>query len=576
MRCSWFFCLILLTIGLWPGFYSNSFTVVTNYLIKNSILGRQDVNKLYSYTTQFMDIFPKIEPWRVLLVTCILSFFSHHLYLKLFHHRIPLKQRIVQTFFSVLRNAPIVRGRVDSEIKKTSETVNTSLAVKTTLQKRRVLGEKGIGKEELLSECDGHASMGGWDWEKGNVSGAVYIHDKEHKEVMQKVYAMFYETNPLHPDVFPGVRKMETEIVSMCLDLFHGDNGGCGVTTSGGTSSILMAMKAYRDIGHSKGIAFPEIILSYSTHPAFMKAAEYFGMRTVRFKVRKDFKANVSAYERAINSNTVVVVASAPGYPNGIIDPVSEIAGLGEKHGIGVHVDCCLGSLLVPFMESAGYSIPVVDFRLPGVSSISCDTHKYGNGPKGCSVLMYRSGCLRQRQFFADSEFMGGIYLSAGIPGSRNGSILASTWATLLYTGREGYVARTRDIVGIREEVEAEVRKIRELVVFGEPQLCVLSFGSDTLDIYLVSDQMANRGWHVNNNQFPAGIHMAFTSVHIGKNVPGRFVADLKESLAAVSAGGLSLNEAGTANVYGVSTKIPDRGLIGKLGMKYIEGLLDT
>ena len=468
--------------------------------------------------------------------------------------------------------APIIKGKIQNELRKADEMIKESAVIKNIPKRRPILLEKGLGYEEVLKECENHAEIGEWDWNKGRVSGTVYIYDKTHKQLMEEVYKLFYETNPFHPDVFPGVRKMETEIVSMCLQLFHGEDG-CGVTTAGGTVSIIMAMKTYREVGYARGIEFPEMILSQSTHPAFMKACAYFGLRPVRLKVGLDYKSDVRAYERAINSNTVVLVASAPCFPHGIIDHVEEVARLGEKYKVGVHVDCCLGSLMIPFIEEAGRSIPVVDFRLKGVTSISCDTHKYGNGPKGCSVVMYRSKELRANQFFFDTEFTGGFYCSPGLPGSRNGSILASTWATMMYTGREGYIEKTRGIIEVREAVEREIRKIPDLFVIGEPKVSVVAFGSDQLNVYQLSDQMAKRGWHVNNDQFPPAIHMAFTSVHINKDIPKEFIRDLKIAIKVVKEGDSKMD--GMASVYGASTKLPDRNLVAECMSKYTEAILD-
>ncbi|KAI6655471.1 Sphingosine-1-phosphate lyase 1 isoform X1 [Oopsacas minuta] len=563
--------LLLLWISLYPNWFLQYLSPVTNLIINNEIINKQ-VNSIVILISPWNEAISKVASWRVILITAILSYFYHNSYNFIFHKRLPPKQRLIDTFFSIIGKAPIIKSKIKSEIQKTDDEIKKSAVIKNAPTHRPKMPYKGLGYENVLKECENHASIGEWDWNSGKVSGTVYIYDKEHKQLMENVYKLFYETNPLHPDVFPGVRKMETEIVSMCLHLFHGEEG-CGVTTSGGTVSILMAMKAYRELGYKKGIDFPEIILSRSTHPAFMKASSYFGLRPVRFKVGPDYRADVRAYESAINRNTVALIASAPSYPHGIIDPVEEIAKLGVKYKIGVHVDCCLGSLMIPFMEDAGHPIPLVDFRLEGVTSISCDTHKYGNGPKGSSVIMYRTKELRANQYFQDTEFTGGLYCSPGLPGSRNGSILASTWATMVYTGCQGYIEKTKGIVEVRKAVEKEVRKIPELFIFGEPKLSVVSFGSDVLDIYNVSDQMAKSGWHVNNNQFPPGIHMAFTSVHINKDVPKLFIRDLKKSVNLAKKGGK--DKEGMAGIYGTAAKIPDRRLVADSMSKYTDAILD-
>ena len=564
-------CLVCLVIALFPDVLLQLTSPLLDYLVNKSIINTQ-TNKILTHTSQFYNSIPRIEGWRIAILVCILSLFLNNAYIFLFRKRLPLKQRATEGFFYIIGRLPIIRGKIRDEVNKADQLIKESVALKNAPASRVMVPVKGLSKTEVLTECEKHARIGEWEWYKGKVSGTVYVFDREHKQLMEQVYSLFYETNPLHPEVFPGARKMESEVVSMCLHLFHGESG-YGATTSGGTASILMAMKAYREVGYAKGIEFPEIIMSNSTHPAFMKAATYFGMRPRRFKVGTDFKAIPAVYEKAINSNTVVLVVSAPCFPHGIIDPVEEVSKLGVKYNIGVHVDCCLGSLMVPFMEEAGHPIPLVDFRLQGVSSISCDTHKYGNGPKGCSVVMYRSKELRANQYFEDPNFTGGVYCSPGLPGSRNGSILASTWATMVYTGREGYIEKAKGIVDVRQSVEREVRNIPGLKVFGDPKMSIVAFGSEELNIFSISDNMAKKGWHVNNTQFPAGIHMAFTSIHIGKNVPNTFIGDLKDSIRLSKKETKSLN--GIASVYGASSKIPDRKLVSQCMEKYIDAILD-
>ena len=573
MRVSLFIvCVFLLCVAFYPNTFIHYSTPIINYINNNEVVNKQ-VNNLFTTINHSYAKIAKVEIWRVFIVTAIVSYFIHTSYRIAFCKRLPLRQRLISGIFSIVGRAPIIKGKIQNEIQKADKMIQETAVIKNAPKRMPILPAKGLGYEEVLKECENHAEIGEWDWNNGRVSGTVYIYDETHKQLMEQVYKLFYETNPFHPDVFPGVRKMETEIVSMCLQLFHGQEG-CGATTAGGTVSIIMAMKTYREVGYARGVEFPEMILSQSTHPAFMKACAYFGMRPVRLKVGRDYKSDVRAYEKAINSNTVVLVASAPSYPHGVIDHVEEIAGLGEKYKVGVHVDCCLGSLMIPFMEEAGRSIPIVDFRLKGVTSISCDTHKYGNGPKGCSVVMYRDKELRANQYFFDTEFTGGFYCSPGLPGSRSGSVLASTWATMVYTGRQGYVEKTRGIVEVREAVEEEIRKIPELFVLGEPKVSVVAFGSDQLNVYQLSDQMAKSGWHVNNDQYPPAIHMAFTSVHINKDIPKEFIRDLKNAIEMVK-GHDSSKMDGMASVYGASTKIPDRNLVAECMSKYTDAMLD-
>ncbi|KAI6660073.1 Sphingosine-1-phosphate lyase 1 isoform X1 [Oopsacas minuta] len=567
--------LLALSVGIFPERWMNILHTCTSYLVKNQFVSDERVTNIQSHLF-LPDYFSSPLPvWRVALISSILTFLIYRVHIFVVDHRLPCHQRALQYIFDTVRRFPIIKTMIAKEISKVTVMLNDSFKpMENSPPSKRVLPIKGLTREELNKECKLHANMGEWRWKEGRVSGAVYVHDEEHRVMMEDVYGLFYESNPLHPDVFPGVRKMEAEIVSMCLHLFHGQNGGCGATTSGGTESILMAMKAYREIGYSRGIKYPEIVLTHSSHSAFIKACSYFGMRPVRLSVDKDYKSDVSSYRKAITENTVVLIASAPGFPHGVIDPVEEIAKLGLKYNVGVHVDCCLGGLLVPFVEETGRSIPVVDFRVDGVTSISCDTHKYGYGPKGCSVIMYRSQQLRNMQYFVDTDWAGGIYASPCIAGSRSGLTLAGTWATLVHIGREGYVEKTKAIIEIRENIEKCVRNIPDLFVFGTPQLSVLAIGSKTIDIYCVSDCLSKKGWHLNNLQFPAGFHICFTSIHIGRDIPKQFVSDLIQSIEEVKTS--HIKPSGIAGIYGMAVNIPDRKLVREISHLYIDTFFKT
>lgn len=570
-----FFSLFALSVGISPNFWANLLHDCSSYLLKNNLISTEDLNNITSYLFFPVSLSAPLPTWRVALVTSIITFLIYRIYIFIVDDRIPFRQRALQQCFDNLRKLPVIKGKVEKEIYKVEVMMNESFKpTKDSPASKEILPKKGLTRGELKRECEIHASMGNWGWKEGRVSGAIYIYDEEHADMLEDVYSLFCESNPLHPDVFPGVRKMEAEIVSMCLHLFHGENGGCGATTSGGTESILMAMKAYREIGYSRGIKYPEIVLTHSSHSAFMKAASYFGMCPVRLSVDKDYRSDVNSYQKAITENTVVLIASAPGFPHGVIDPVEGIAKLGLKYKVGVHVDCCLGGLLVPFVEETGRSIPVVDFRVPGVTSISCDTHKYGYGPKGCSVVMYKSQQLRNMQYFVDTDWAGGIYASPCIAGSRSGLTLAGTWATLVHIGREGYVEKTSKIIAIRETIEKSVREIPDLFVFGNPQLSVLAIGSNTLNIYSVSDRLSKKGWHLNNLQFPAGFHLCLTAIHIGKEIPKQFLEDLLQSIEEVKS--TNVEPSGIAGIYGMAMNIPDRKLVKEISYLYLDTFFKT
>ncbi|CAG2244399.1 CRY [Mytilus edulis] len=287
--------------------------------------------------------------------------------------------------------------------------------------------------------------------------------------------------------------------------------------TSGGTESILMACLAYRNIARERG------------------AASYFRMKLTHIPIDEETRmVDIKAMRRAINKNTCMLVGSAPQFPHGIIDSIEEICQLGVKYNIPVHVDCCLGGFLVPFMEKAGYNIPVCDFRVEGVTSISADTHKYAFAPKGSSVILYRNKDIRQRQFFVQPEWPGGIYATSSMGGSRAGAIIAACWATLIYFGEEGYVNSTRKIISTTRKITDGLRKIRGMKVFGNPLMSVIGFGSDEFNIFRLADYMTSKGWALNSLQYPNSVHLCVTYVHTHEGVAERFLGDVENGVTEI------------------------------------------
>lgn len=320
------------------------------------------------------------------------------------------------------------------------------------------LPPKGLSDRSIRTELSRYKRMGDVDWQHGRVSGAIYHGGDDITAIMTEAYGMFAVSNPLHPEVFPGVRQMEAEIVSMVAAMYHGPQGSvCGSVTSGGTESIIMAIKAYTDMAKDlRGVTEPELVAPLSVHPAFDKACHYFGVRLIHIPTDPSTgKVIVKTMEKAINSNTIALVGSAPSFPYGVIDPLPEIALLAKKYKIGFHIDACLGGFLLPFMEKAGFPLPhACDFTIDGVTSISIDPHKYGFTPKGSSVVLYRSKLLRKYQYFVQTEWPGGIYGSPSIAGSRPGALIAGCWATMLKLGEEGYVQSTKAIVGAAKRIK--------------------------------------------------------------------------------------------------------------------------
>ncbi len=434
------------------------------------------------------------------------------------------------------------------------------------------LPQMGRPREEIIQEMESLFAIEERKWREGYVSGAVYHGGQDHIEFQNKVYAINSQTNPLHFDIWPSGVKFEAEIVSMTAHMLGADATDdeiVGTVTSGGTESILLAMKTYRDWARAeKGIAEPEMIVPTTAHAAFDKAAQYFDIKMVRIPVGLDFRADVEATRAAITPNTAVLVGSAPPFPHGIVDPIKELSELARQHGIGFHTDACLGGFILPWAEKLGYPVPPFDFRLPGVTSMSADTHKYGYAAKGTSVVLYRGRKLRHYQFYTTTEWPGGLYFSPTMAGSRPGALSAACWAAMVSMGEQGYLDAARRILETADAIKQGIRQIPELRLIGDP-LFVIAFTSDELDIYAVSDHMSKKGWSLNPLQLPPALHIALTIRHAQPEFAERFLADLKEAVAYVKTHPQMVGM--LTPVYGLTSNVYTKGAVAE----FLKNLLD-
>lgn len=474
-----------------------------------------------------------------------------------------------------MKKIPSVKKMIDTENEKTMQVIESSLKpYDGKFVKHPTLPAHGVSHEQILKDIQAMHDLETVRWKEGYVSGGIYHGDHEHIDFLNKVYALQSQTNPIHSDLFPSIAKFEAEIVSM-VAYMHGrgktpdDAPVCGAVTSGGTESILVAMKAYRDRAREeRGITEPEMILPITAHAAFDKAAQYFNIKPVKIPVKDDYTVDVNAVKKAINNNTIVIVGTAPTFPHGVFDDIKALSDLALKNGIGFHTDCCLGGFVVPFAEKLGYNVPVVDFRLPGVTSMSVDTHKYGYAAKGTSVVLYRTEELRRYQFFALTDWPGGLYFSPTLAGSRPGALSAACWASLVAMGEEGYLKATKAIIETANKIKEAVKQIPEVQIMGNP-VWILAFKSDTMNIYEVLDQMSKKHWNLNGLHKPACFHIALTLRHTQPGVAERFVNDLKESIAYVKANPGAKD--GLAPVYGLAGSLPFRGIISDILKKYLD-----
>jgi len=401
----------------------------------------------------------------------------------------------------------------------------------------RALPERGRSREEILSELRAIAVEEDAVWEAGGCSGTMYCGDHEHYAFLKEAFGLFAHQNALQRDMCPSATRFEGEIIAMTLDLFHAgsvsDGEPAGMVTSGGTASITHAMLAYREEGRDgRGIERPNVVKPETGHPAFDKACHLFGIELRRAPVDPQTTlVRVEAVAELIDEDTVAIVGSAGNYGYGTIDPIAELAGLALERGVGFHVDGCLGGFLLPFGEELGYGIPPFDFRVPGVTSISADTHKYGYGLKGTSTVLFRDRSLRNRCYFFMPDWSGGKYFSPGMEGSRSDGLLASTWSSLVSLGREGYRNYARQIFETSSAMQAVVRSHPELRLLGEPTF-LFAFTSDEFDIYHVNDEMKRRGWRFNGLQYPNALHMAVTRPQVQPGVVQKFADDLATAVA--------------------------------------------
>ncbi|CCE62823.1 hypothetical protein TPHA_0D01840 [Tetrapisispora phaffii CBS 4417] len=486
---------------------------------------------------------------------------------------------VAKKIFVLLLNSPFLRKTVEKEVKTATDTIEKDLIKNSdSLIDFEELPKHGLSNKEVLNELDKLQNCLPYShWEDGRVSGAVYHGGDELIKLQSQAFEMYAVANQLHPDVFPGVRKMESEVVSMTLKLFNApENTGCGTTTSGGTESLLMACLSAKWYGyHHKGIKNPEMIVPVTAHAGFDKASYYFGIKMHHVEVDPvTYKVDLKKVESFINRNTVLLVGSAPNFPHGIIDDIEGLGKIAKTHNIPLHVDCCLGSFIVAYMKKAGFTdIPLFDFQVPGVTSISCDTHKYGFAPKGSSIIMYRNADLRKQQYFVTSDWVGGLYGSPTLAGSRPGALVVGCWATMVHLGEDGYISSCKEIIGAAKVLRNYIEEnIPQLTIIGDPKLSVISFKSDVINVYDLADKLSAKGWHLSSLQNPAALHFAITKL----SVPSvdLLATTLKELVAEElhNSTGIS-STVGTSAIYGVAGSVKTTGISDKLIVSFLDTL---
>lgn len=451
-------------------------------------------------------------------------------------------------------------------------------------------------------------------WQEGRAFSLVFYAGDEVLDLVKQAYTLFFSENGLNPMAFPSLKKFEAEVVAMTADLLGGNDDTAGNMTSGGTESLLMAVKTARDWARAErpSIALPEMVLPATAHPAFYKAAHYFNVKPVTIPVDAHFRADVDATRRAITRNTILLVGSAPSYPQGAMDPISELAQLAREHDLLMHVDACVGGMMLPFIKNLGYPVPAFDLGVPGVTSLSVDLHKYGYAPKGASVLLYKTHSLRRYQFYVHTDWAGGIYASPTLMGTRPGGAIAGAWAVMNFLGQEGYLKIADTVMQTTTKLKQGINATAGLGVLGDPVMSVMAIGSRGLNVYEVGDELSARGWYLDRQQFPPSLHLTVNHAHsvsadqfledlnaaaalarkfswaklsntlqVGlvqaatRILPEKQVSELTARASALLGTGDALPQRSAA-MYGMMASLPNRGDVNEIVLDLLDGLTRT
>ena len=392
----------------------------------------------------------------------------------------------------------------------------------------------GIDEKDLFEYMENsmHSDI---DWRSGKTFGAVYYPGEKYSIAISNAYIKYMHENAFDPQLFSSILTMENKLVQQTASLFSSNQKLFGNLTSGGTESIFLSLLSARNWSNKhKTIKNPEVILSSSAHPAFLKAMNFLKIKPVIVPTNKDFNLNLNGFKEAINQNTILLVASAPAYPTGMIDPISELSILALENKLLLHVDACIGGFLLSYLKKCNYNIPPFDFNLDGVSSLSVDLHKYAYAPKGSSVLLYRNDELRKQQFSVYPNWEGGIYGSTSFLGTKPGGIVAASWFALNHIGENGYIELTQKTMSATKVIYDFIQKSEHLSLIGNPIMSLIAFHSEKYDIYHIADELSNLGWYIGRLQNPRGIHLVVSQIH-ADGAAENFIADLQSVLKSLS-----------------------------------------
>ena len=456
--------------------------------------------------------------------------------------------------FYLLKHIPTIKKEIDKRKKKLRDDIKKELnETIENLDLNLTIPTVGIESKEIVDMIKEFNQIVPYDPKEGRVSGCVYSKSEEIDNLLKEVFPLLERSNPLHPDVFPGVRKMEAEIVNMCGNLMKSPNPSAGCFTSGGTESILLAMRCYKKIAQQRGKR-GEIVLAKSAHAAYWKAAEYFNMDVIEIETINE-SLSYGMLKNFVTKNSTVVIASAPTFNFGVVDELKEISDFCKSHNLYLHVDMCLGGFLIPFLKNIN-----CDFTIEGVTSISMDTHKYGYGPKGGSVLLYREPELFKKHCFVKEDWTGGIYGTSNLSGSRSGSVIGLTWATMMSMGMEGYQREALKIQSLTYKLANAIKESHFLKLLGNPKVCLVAVESYDFNIYLLCDKLKDAGWCLNVLQNPPSFHFCITSIHT-EEIIQKLINDINNFSEDIMTDE-NRHTAKPASIYGTTQTVNDPEII--------------
>jgi len=388
------------------------------------------------------------------------------------------------------------------------------------------------------------------EWHNPHNLKACYFAGDDVTQVSMNAYQMFYGDNLLYAGtLFPSVREMADDVIAMGLEMLNAPDGAGGTITSGGTESILLAIRAALNWARATRPVpgTPEIVAPFSIHPAFNKAASLMGLKVIRTPL-VNYRGDVEAVSAAITENTIMIAGSAHAYPLGHVDPITAYSELAQKHNLWLHVDACVGGFFLPFVSDLGHEVPPFDFVVPGVRSISADLHKYGYTARGASLVLLREEQLKQYHAFNFSEWPTGTFNTPTVTGSRPTGAVASAWAVMKYLGRGGYRDRVEKTLAAKEKMVEAVTSVEGVHLCGNPEGGLISFhGDEDLDMMAVRDGLTARGWHTGAVVAPPGFQMLLN--YRSATIVEEFTADLTGVVSKVRTGQLSAT--GTDLAYG-------------------------